>query len=190
MGATLYLVRHGETEWSRAGRHTGTSDLPLTDAGEATARSLAPILGRLEPDLVLTSPRLRARRTASLAGFAEAAVEEDLAEWDYGDYEGLTTPEIRQQVPDWSIWTHPVPGGESAEQMAARLDRVIAHVRDAGGQSLVFAHGHSLRVLAARWLGLPVSDGRHFFLDTATYSVLGDDRGQDVVLRWNVPAAQ
>ncbi len=188
MGALLYLVRHGETEWSRAHRHTGTTDLPLTDAGERTARTLAPVLAGLDLSLVLTSPRQRARRTAELAGFADAVVDEDLVEWDYGDYEGLTTPQIRESVPDWTIWSHPVPGGESGADVAARLDRVIARVRESGGTSLVFAHGHSLRVLAARWLGLDAADGRHFFLDTATYSVLGDDRGQDAVLRWNVDA--
>ncbi|MGJ9411086.1 histidine phosphatase family protein [Aeromicrobium sp. CF4.19] len=188
MTSTLYLVRHGETEWSRTGRHTGTTDLPLTEAGEATAHGLAHVLADLDPSLVLTSPRLRARRTAALAGYGEAQVEDDLAEWDYGDYEGLTTPQIREQVPDWTVWSHPVPGGESAEDVATRLDRVVDRVRSVDGTSLVFAHGHSLRALTARWLDLPVAEGRHFHLDTATSSVLGDDRGQSVVLRWNVPA--
>lgn len=186
--STLYLVRHGETEWSRAGKHTGTTDLPLTDDGEATAARLAPVLAELRPSTVLTSPRLRARRTAELAGFGGAEVDPDLAEWDYGDYEGLTTPEIRESVPDWSIWTHPVPGGESAEDVARRLDCVAGRARAAEGATLVFAHGHSLRVLAARWLDLPVAEGRHLYLDTATFSVLGDDRGQSVVVRWNVSA--
>lgn len=186
--STLYLVRHGETEWSRAGRHTGTTDLPLTDEGEATAARLAPVLAGFEFSTVLTSPRLRARRTAELAGFADADVEPELAEWDYGDYEGLTTPEIREDVPGWSVWTHPVPGGESADDVAARLDRVVRRARAAEGATLVFAHGHSLRVLAARWLDLAVADGRHLYLDTATFSVLGDDRGQSVVVRWNVSA--
>lgn len=189
MASTLVLVRHGATEWSLAGRHTGTTDLPLTADGEATARALAPVLAREPVDLVLTSPRLRARRTAALAGFAEAVVEDDLAEWDYGDYEGLTTPQIREQVPGWTVWSHPVPGGESADEVAERLDRVVARVRSVDGRVLVFAHGHSLRVLTARWLGLPVAEGRHFALDTATYSQLGDDRGEPVVQRWNVPAS-
>jgi probable phosphoglycerate mutase len=189
MAATLWLVRHGATEWSVSGRHTGLTDLPLTDAGETTARALAPVLAEQHFDLVLTSPRLRARRTAALAGFAEATVEDDLGEWDYGDYEGLTTPQIREQVPGWSVWTHPVPGGETADEVGQRLDRVVERVRATGGQALAFAHGHSLRVLAARWLGLPVADGRVLALDTATYSVLGDDRGQPVVERWNVPAS-
>jgi probable phosphoglycerate mutase len=188
MGATLVLVRHGQTEWSRSGRHTGRTDIDLTASGEATAQGLGPVLARQAFDLVLTSPRLRARRTAALAGFPEATVEDDLAEWDYGDYEGLTTPQIREQDPGWTIWDRPVPGGESAEEVAARLDRVVARVRATDGRALVFAHGHSLRVLAARWLGLPVADGRIFDLDTATYSVLGDDRGQPVVQRWNVGA--
>lgn len=188
MGATLFLVRHGETEWSAKGKHTGLTDLPLTTSGEATARALAPVLDGESFDLVLTSPRLRARRTAALAGFGEATVDDDLSEWDYGDYEGLTTPQIREEVPDWTVWSHPVPGGESADDVGARLDRVVARVRATEGRALVFAHGHSLRVLAARWLGLPVPDGRIFDLDTATYSVLGDDRGQPVVQRWNVTA--
>ncbi|ALX04251.1 histidine phosphatase family protein [Aeromicrobium erythreum] len=186
MGATLVLVRHGQTEWSLAGRHTGRTDIELTAAGEATAKALAPALADVDFDLVLTSPRLRARRTAALAGFTEATVEDDLAEWDYGDYEGLTTPQIRESVPGWTIWDHPVPGGETPDKVGARLDRVVERVRATGGRVLVFAHGHSLRVLAARWLGLPVQDGRIFDLDTATYSVLGDDRGQPVVQRWNV----
>ncbi len=186
MGASLVLVRHGQTEWSLAGRHTGRTDIELTPAGEATAKALAPALADVDFDLVLTSPRLRARRTAALAGCTEATVEDDLAEWDYGDYEGLTTPQIRESVPAWTIWDHPVPGGETADEVGARLDRVVERVRATDGRVLVFAHGHSLRVLAARWLGLPVQDGRIFDLDTATYSVLGDDRGQPVVQRWNV----
>lgn len=191
MGATLVLVRHGQTEWSRSGRHTGRTDIDLTPSGEATATALAPVLASVlggDVDLVLTSPRLRARRTAALAGFSEAAVDDDLAEWDYGDYEGLTTPQIREHDPAWTIWTHAVPGGETAEQVGERLDRVVARVRATDGVAVVFAHGHSLRVLAARWLGLAVADGRVFDLDTATYSVLGDDRGQPVVQRWNVGA--
>lgn len=186
--STLYLVRHGETEWSRDGRHTSTTDLPLTAAGEQTARALAPTLSRQDFDLVLTSPLRRARHTAELAGFPDAQDEPDLAEWDYGDYEGVTTPQIRETVPGWTIWTHPVPGGESASDVATRLDRVVERVRSVEGTVLVFAHGHSLRALTARWLGLDVAEGRHFLLDTATVSVLGDDRGQSVVVRWNVAA--
>lgn len=181
----LWLVRHGETEWSRDGRHTSTTDLPLTDAGEETARALGPRLAEESFDLVLCSPRQRARRTAGLAGFAEPEITEDLAEWSYGEYEGVTTEEVRRSVPGWTVWTHPVPGGEDATAVAERLDRVVARVRDLEGDVLVFAHGHSLRALAARWLGLDVRDGRLLRLDTATVSVLGFERERPVVLRWN-----
>ena len=182
----LWLVRHGETEWSANGRHTSTTDLPLTEAGEAGARALARSLADVDFAQVLTSPRRRARRTAELAGFAHAEVDEDLAEWSYGDYEGLTTPQIQETVPDWTIWTHPSPGGESATDVTIRLDRIVAKARAVEGATLVFAHGHSLRALAARWLGLDVSEGRLFVLDTSTLSVLGVDRGTQVVRRWNV----
>ncbi len=181
----LWLVRHGETEWSRDGRHTSTTDLPLTEDGERTARSLAPRLADESFALVLSSPRQRARHTAALAGFADPEVTEDLAEWAYGDYEGVSTEEIRRTVPGWTVWTHPVPGGEDAATVAARLDRVVARVRDLEGDVLAFAHGHSLRALAARWLGLDVRDGRLLRLDTATVSVLGSEREHPAVLRWN-----
>ncbi len=184
---TIHLVRHGETQWSRVGKHTGSTDLDLTERGVAAARALRPALAHARFDLVLTSPMLRARRTAELAGHGEAVVDADLVEWDYGDYEGLTTPEIRESVPGWTVWTHPSPGGESAEDVAQRLDRVVERLRAAGGSVLVVAHGHSLRALTARWLGLPVDHGRIFDLDTATYSVLGEYRGAPVVQRWNVP---
>jgi broad specificity phosphatase PhoE len=181
----LWLIRHGETEWSRDGRHTSTTDLPLTDEGRRVAESLHDRLDDDDFSLVLTSPRLRARDTAHLAGHPEAVVDDDLAEWDYGDLEGETTPEIREAYPDWTIWSGPVPGGETAEQVSARLDRVVARCRAADGRVLVFGHGHSLRVLAARWLDLPAADGRHLRLDTATVSVLGYERDIPVVLRWN-----
>ena len=181
----VWLVRHGQTEWSASGRHTSTTDLPLTPDGEAAARALAPRLASTSFDLVLTSPRERARRTAELAGFPSAELDPDLVEWDYGDYEGVTTDEIRESVPDWTVWTHPCPGGETAEQVGARLDRVVVRAEAAEGRTLVFAHGHSLRVLTARWLGLPVVDGRLFRLDTATVSVLGHERESPVILRWN-----
>jgi probable phosphoglycerate mutase len=181
----LWVVRHGQTEWSVAGRHTSTTDLPLLPEGEAAARDLGPRLAGHPFDLVLTSPRLRARRTAELAGFPGADVDEDLAEWAYGDYEGVTSAEIQEQAPGWTIWTGTVPGGESAEQVGARLDRVVSRVRDVEGDALVFGHGHALRALAARWLGLPVSEGRLLRLDTATVSVLGHEREDPVVLRWN-----
>ncbi|GAA3544987.1 phosphoglycerate mutase [Aeromicrobium flavum] len=181
----LWLVRHGETEWSRSWRHTSVTDLDLTDTGRAQARSLRPLLSGVGFDHVWSSPRKRALDTAELAGFTPQ-VDEDLVEWDYGEYEGITTATIRETVPGWTVWSHPSPGGETSAQVGQRLDRVAQRARDAGGRTLVFAHGHSLRVLAARWLGLDVADGRVFLLDTGTYSVLGDDRGQPVVIRWNV----
>ncbi|MCM3515811.1 MULTISPECIES: histidine phosphatase family protein [Nocardioides] len=180
----VWLVRHGETEWSREGRHTSTTDLPLLPEGEEVAAGLA---GRLRRDfaLVLSSPRLRARRTAELAGWASAEVDDDLREWEYGDYEGVTTPAIREDVPGWTVWTHGCPGGEDASDVSRRLDRVVARARGVDGDVLLFAHGHSLRALAARWLDLPVADGRLLRLDTATVSVLGHERETPVVLRWN-----
>jgi probable phosphoglycerate mutase len=181
----VWLVRHGETEWSRDGRHTSTTDLPLTPEGEQVATDLR---DRLDDDRfvrVLTSPRRRARDTARLAGHPEAEVDDDLAEWDYGDLEGETTETIRETYPDWTIWSGPVPGGETAAEVAARLDRVVERCREADGRVLLFGHGHSLRALAARWLELPVTDGRHLRLDTATVSVLGFEHETPVVLRWN-----
>ncbi len=181
----VWLVRHGETEWSRDGRHTSTTELPLTADGERVAAALH---DRLDDDrfaLVLTSPRERARQTARLTGHPEAEVDADLAEWDYGDLEGETSEEIRETYPGWTIWTGPVPGGETAEQVAARLDRVVERCRAADGRVLLFGHGHALRALAARWLDLPVAEGRHLRLDTATVSVLGFERETPVVLRWN-----
>ena len=135
--------------------------------------------------LVLTSPRERARVTAKLAGHEDAEVDPDLAEWAYGEYEGITTPEIRKTVPGWTVWSHPSPGGETPEQVEERLDRVVDRLRGADGPALVFGHGHALRALTARWLGLPVTDGRLFRLDTATVSVLGHERDSPVILRWN-----
>lgn len=184
-GAELWLVRHGATEWSESGRHTSRTDLPLTAAGEEQARTLVPRLSGTSFDLVLTSPRQRARRTAELAGFPDAEPDADLAEWDYGEYEGVTTSQIRDRVPGWTVWTHPCPGGETAAQVAARLDRVIARARAHGGRTLAFGHGHALRVLAARWIDMAPTAGAHFDLDTATLSALGDDRGDPVMLRWN-----
>ena len=181
----VWLVRHGETEWSRDGKHTSTTDLPLTPVGEEAALALKQQLSGTDFDLVLTSPRQRARRTAELAGFADADVEEDLVEWTYGDYEGVTTAEIRETVPGWTVWSHPLPGGETASRVAERLDRVVARARAVPGRTLVFAHGHSLRVLTARWLEQPPEEGRLFRLDTSTVSVLGFERESPVLLRWN-----
>jgi probable phosphoglycerate mutase len=181
----LWLVRHGKTEWSANGRHTSTTDLPLLPEGEEVARSLAPRLAEPSFALVLTSPMLRARRTAALAGFESAEVDEDLVEWDYGDYEGVTTKEIRERVPGWTVWNQPVPGGETETHVCARLDRVVARAQACDGDTLVFGHGHALRALAARWLRRPVSFGQHLRLDTATVSVLGWEHEAPVVLRWN-----
>jgi len=181
----VWLVRHGETEWSRDHKHTSTTDLPLTEVGERMAGDLPGRLGEVDFERVLTSPRQRARRTAELAGFADAEVDENLVEWAYGDYEGITTAEIRETVPGWSVWTHGSPGGESGADVAQRLDRVVERCRVVHGRTLVFGHGHALRVLAARWIGQPPDEGRFFRLDTATVSVLGHERENPVVLRWN-----
>jgi broad specificity phosphatase PhoE len=181
----VWLVRHGATEWSESGRHTSTTDLPLLPQGEDQARGLAPRLADRDFALVLTSPRSRARRTAELAGFPMAEVDDDLAEWAYGSYEGVTTDEIREAVPGWTVWTHPCPGGETPEQVSARLDRVVARCLGGSGDCLLFGHGHALRALTARWLRLPVSDGRLLRLDTGTLSELGHEREEPVVLRWN-----
>lgn len=185
----LWVVRHGETEWSANGRHTSVTDLPLTPHGEEQALALK---GHLDPaafGLVLSSPRRRALHTAELAGFTgahEPEVDEDLAEWFYGDYEGLTSPEISEDVPGWTIWSTPVPGGETADQVSDRLDRVVARVRASGVErALCFAHGHSLRALAMRWLGFELTMGVHFPLDTSTVSVLGEEKGQPALQRWN-----
>ena len=183
--AEIWLVRHGETEWSRSGQHTSTTDLPLTDEGERVARSLRGRLADVHFDLVLTSPLQRARVTAELTGFADAEVDADLVEWGYGDYEGRTNAEIREQVPGWTVWTHDSPGGETADQVAERLDRVVDRLRGVPERALVFGHGHALRALTARWLGLWVTEGRLFRLDTATLSTLGYERETPVILAWN-----
>jgi len=181
----LWLVRHGETEWSRDGRHTSTTDLPLTEHGVEVAHALAPRLAEVEFAQVLTSPRQRARHTAELVGFSDAEVDEDLVEWAYGDYEGSSAAVIRETVPGWTVWSHPTPGGETADQVAERLDRVVARARSREGRTLVFGHGHALRALTARWLEQPVDEGRYFRLDTSTLSVLGWERETPVLLRWN-----
>src|SRR3954452_13735355 len=184
----LWLVRHGETEWSASGKHTSRTDLPLTVRGRAAATALRARLAGLEFDQVLVSPRQRARETAALAGLGDrAVVDEDLAEWDYGSDEGLTSPEIRRDRPGWSIWTDGPRGGETAEVIGARADRVVARARAAGGRTIAFAHGHVSRVLAARWVDLPVAGGAHLGLDTAAVSVLGWERETPVLLRWTAP---
>jgi broad specificity phosphatase PhoE len=181
----LWVARHGETEWSRSGRHTGSTDLPLTDKGREAARALGARLRGEHFDLVLTSPMRRARDTCALAGLGDAAVVvDDLHEWDYGDYEGVTTEEIHLTRPGWTVFSDGCPGGEVAAQVAERADRVIDTVR-AIGSGRAFAHGHILRVLGARWVALPAQDGARLALDTATISVLGWDRGTPTINRWN-----
>jgi probable phosphoglycerate mutase len=181
----LWVIRHGETEWSRDGLHTSHTELELTPEGEDVARKLKGRLEGVDFDLVLSSPRIRARRTAELAGFTDVEDDEDLTEWDYGDYEGLTTAKIRETVPGWTVWSHDCPGGEDAADVSARMDRVVARVREHGGRVLVFSHGHASRALAARWLDQPVEEGRLFSLDTATISGLAYERESPTVARWN-----
>lgn len=191
MSTELYLVRHGETEWSANGRHTSRTDLPLTERGEGQARALT---GRLDPaefGLILSSPRQRARQTAELAGFTGTGaptIDDDLVEWDYGDYEGRTSAEIREEVPGWTIWDFPAPGGETAGQVRERLERVIARVRAADVErAICFGHGHALRALTLCWLGLDLTLGDHFPLHTGTLSVLGTEKDLPALLQWNAP---
>jgi broad specificity phosphatase PhoE len=182
----LYVVRHGETAWSRSGQHTSVTDLPLTEQGRREAESLN---GHLDPDdfgLVLSSPRQRAVDTAQLAGFGQPVIDEDLVEWAYGDYEGLTSEEILERDPDWDMWRDGCPGGESPAEVVDRLMRVVERVRSSGvDQAIAFAHGHSLRSLALCWLGLDISVGEQFPLHTASISVLGWSKGQPALARWN-----
>lgn len=185
----LYLIRHGETAWSKTGQHTGKTDLPLTAHGEGEARVLQPVLGGITFDHVFTSPRQRARRTGELAGHAHAIVEPDLAEWDYGDYDGLRIDEIRAQRPDWDIYTDGCPGGESPAQITARADRLMAKLSALNGRVAAFSHGHFGRVLAVRWIGLSLGHAKHFAIDTATYSILDCDPGRGHrhrIVQWNL----
>jgi broad specificity phosphatase PhoE len=183
----VWLCRHGETEWSRSGRHTSHTDLPLTPDGIAEARRVADALAGVAFDLVMTSPLTRAAETAALVGFPQARRDPALAEWDYGDYEGRTTTEIREEAPGWTVWTQPAPGGEPADRVAARADGVIQRLlTEATDRALVFSHAHFLRVLAARWIDQPTAFGRHLLLDTATISVLGWQREDRAIGRWNV----
>ena len=187
---SIVLVRHGETEWSRSGQHTGRTDIPLTEEGERDSTALGAALRDRRFVLVLTSPLSRAAETARLAGFGDVAqVRDDLREWDYGEYEGRKTVDIRKERPGWTVWTGGVPGGETAAEVGARADRVIEELRSADGDCLIFGHGHGLRVLAARWLGLEPEDGRLFALDPATISVLGYERETPVVRLWNEPVS-
>lgn len=185
----IHVARHGETEWSRAGRHTGRTDVPLTAAGEAEALQLGAHLVGLAPRLVLSSPLVRARRTCELAGFGAAMqIDADLVEWDYGDYEGLRSAEIRARRPDWNVFREGCPNGETPALVAARADRLIARLRREGGDALLFSHGHFLRMFAARWIGLAPESARPFLLGTASHSILGYEHGQldePVVRLWN-----
>jgi broad specificity phosphatase PhoE len=182
----VVLVRHGETEWSRDGKHTGRTDVPLTERGRAQAEALGATLEGRRFELVLTSPLQRASETCRLAGYGEVAQpREELREWDYGAYEGRKTVEIREEHPGWTLWRDDVPSGETAAQVGARVDSVIAELRSLAGDAALFAHGHVLRVLAARWLGLEPAAGGLFALDTATISVLGYERETAVLRVWN-----
>lgn len=182
----IVLVRHGETEWSRSGQHTGRTDIPLTDAGREAARLLAARLARWPLERVLSSPLQRALETCRLTGLGERVeVRPELLEWDYGRYEGRTTVEIRTERPGWSLWRDGTPDGETAEDVGARLELLVAELGGTGGAVAVFAHGHVLRVLAARWLGLPPAGGRLFRLDPTTLSVLGYERETRVIVAWN-----
>lgn len=182
----LWLVRHGETDWSSSGRHTGRTDISLNEEGRARAELAAPVLTRREFALVMSSPLKRARETCALAGYGERAVlEPDLREWDYGEYEGKTTADIRMAEPDWSIWSAAIQEGESLTDVSLRADRVIEKAMHASGDVLMFAHGHVLRILAARWLALPGHAGQIFALSTASLSILGYERENRVMLLWN-----
>lgn len=182
----VWLARHGETDWSAAGKHTGRTDIPLNDNGRAAARKLADVLVGERFTLVLTSPLQRARDTCDLAGFGEQAeVDVDLREWDYGDYEGITTTEIREHQPGWTVFDDGCPGGETLAEVTARADQVIERVLAVDGRVLIFGHGHSLRILAARWIELPPQGGARLVLETATVSVLGWDRETATINRWN-----
>ena len=184
----VVLVRHGETEWSLSGRHTSVTDIPLTQVGERRASALEPSLQKWNFGLVLCSPRLRAKQTCDLLGWGKNSVEtKDLVEWNYGEFEGLTTPQIRERIPGWTVFTHPCPNGETADQVAARVDSVISHVREFAEDTLLVGHAHCLRVLAARWLGLDANSARFFNLETGTWSVLSYEHENPVIQVWSAP---
>ncbi len=186
----IVLVRHGQTEWSVSGQHTGGTDIPLTDEGERQAERLGARLAQWQFALILTSPLSRATETCRLAGLADGAeVTDDLREWAYGDYEGRRTIDIREERPGWDLWADGAPDGETVEEVGRRTDRVIERVRGSGGDVALFAHGHVLRVLGARWIGLRPADGRLFALTTASVSVLGWERETEVIEAWNEPAS-
>jgi probable phosphoglycerate mutase len=185
----LWLVRHGETEWSASGQHTSVTDLPLTERGRRQAVAVRDVLGDLSPALVLSSPRRRALETAELAGLTVDETTEDLAEWAYGAYEGLTSAQIREEVPDWTIWQDGARDGETAAEVGARADRVLARAARVlpSGPVVLIGHGHFSRVLGARWIGLPVAAGGNLLLGTAAPSLLGAQYGAPVIDRWNLP---
>lgn len=186
----VFLVRHGETEWSLSGQHTGVTDIPLTEHGRKAARLLRPVLSQTKFALVLSSPLQRARETCELAGLGDRMqVDADLMEWNYGEYEGLTPAQIHQRAPAWTVFTDGCPGGESPDHVATRVDRLIHKVRAVNGPVALFAHGHFFRVFVARWIGLPPSHGRHFLLDTSTLNILGYYRDIPAVKCWNASIA-
>jgi broad specificity phosphatase PhoE len=186
----VFLIRHGETEWSLSGQHTGMTDISLTANGRKLPRRLAPVLAKVTFARVFTSPLSRARETCELAGLGERAeMDNDLVEWNYGDYEGLTPKQIHAQAPGWMLFRDGGPGGESPEDVGRRVDSVIERVRAVEGNVALFAHGHFFRVFAARWINLPPTAGSHFLLDTATLSVLSYYRGIPAIRRWNAPIA-
>lgn len=185
----IWLIRHGETEWSLSGQHTGRTEIPLLELGARRAIAVGRELGGKQFALVLTSPRQRARETARLAGYGGAQIDNDLQEWDYGAYEGITTKDIQKTAPGWSIWDSPVPQGETIDQVAARADRAIRRAEGIDGEVAFFAHGHILRVLAARWVGLAPNGGELLALDTGSIGILGYERETRVIFQWNfVPA--
>lgn len=187
----VFAIRHGETAWSSSGQHTGTTDIPLTDSGRQLAERMRSVLAAKAFELVVCSPMHRARETCELAGLGnKAVIDPDLLEWNYGEYEGLTPKQIQEIAPGWLIFRDGCPGGETPAQVGARVDRVIAQSRAAHGNTVLFAHGHVLRVLAARWIGLPPGGGQHFLLSTGTLCVLSYYREIPAVRIWNGPLSQ
>ena len=191
MPQQIYLIRHGETEWSLSGAHTGSTDIPLTEKGRQQAAALGKFLSTRKFAIVLASPLSRALETCRLAGYGDAAqIDPDLREWSYGDYEGRTTAEIRKERPDWSLWSDGVPHGESIGGVAARAEAVIARIATASGDVALFAHGHILRILTARWLGLDPAAARFFAMGTASIGTLGYERETRVITRWNLSPSE
>ena len=188
VNSTIYLIRHGETEWAKNGRHTGRTDIPLTDLGREQAGFLLPIFDEVKFARILSSPLQRAMETAKLAGLEpQVEPDNDLVEWDYGDYEGITTAQIRERVPGWSVWTHPCPNGETIGQVSQRAERVVAKLQSIDGNVAIFSHGHFLRVLVSRWIGLSADHGSRFLLGTSTLSILGYENEVPVIKTWNGP---